>query len=76
MMKMMRSGKRRMIMKTIKLKIMTLIKEFLFGRRTNAVCQIKLGFKSTYPDNQPDQWSWAKEYRVGMLADRKITYLN
>lgn len=55
---------------------MTLIKELLFGRTAQPVCQIKLGFKTTYPANQPDQWSWMKEYRVGMLADRKITYLN
>jgi len=63
-------------MKTIKSKFMTLIKELLFGRTAQPVCQIKLGFKTTYPANQPDQWSWMKEYRVGMLADRKITYLN
>lgn len=52
------------------------IKELLFGRRIEPVCDIKLGFKTTYPQQRPDQWSWAREFRVGMLADRKLVYLN
>lgn len=52
------------------------IKELLFGKRTEPVCDIKLGFKTTYPQQRPDQWSWAREFRVGMLADRKLVYLN
>lgn len=63
-------------MKTIKLKFMTLIKEFLFGRTATPVCQVKLGFKSTYPSNQPDEWTWKQEFKVGMLADRKIVHLD
>lgn len=63
-------------MKTIKTKFMTLIKEFLFGRTATPVCQVKLGFKTTHPKNRPDEWSWMKEYNVGMLSDRKIVHLN
>lgn len=52
------------------------IKELLFGRRAEAVCRIKLGFKTTYPPNQPDEWVWKQEFRVGMLCGKKAIYLN
>lgn len=55
---------------------MKFIKELLFGRRADAVCQIKLGFKTTYPPNQPNEWAWKQEFRVGMMSDRKTIYLN
>ena len=52
------------------------IKEFLFGRRTQPVCQIKTTYYTVHPTSRPSQWDWMKEYRVGMLYDRKITHLN
>lgn len=55
---------------------MIYIKEFLFGRTATPVCQVKLGFKSIYPSNQPDEWTWKQEFKVGMLADRKIVHLD
>jgi hypothetical protein len=57
-------------------KLIKLIKEFIFGRRADAVCQIKLGFKTTYPPNQPDEWAWKQEFKVGMLCGKKAIYLN
>jgi len=62
--------------RNLKLLIMKFIKELLFGRRADAVCQIKLGFKTTYPPNQPNEWAWKQEFRVGMMSDRKTIYLN
>ena len=55
---------------------MVYIKEFLFGRRAEAVCQIKLGVHTTYPPNQPDEWAWKQEFRVGAMCGKKAIYLN
>ena len=55
---------------------MVYIKEFLFGRRAEAVCQIKLGVHTTYPPCSIDEQDWKNEFRVGMLYDRKIIHLN
>ena len=52
------------------------LKEFLFGRRADAVCRIKLGFKTTYPVNQPDEWAWKQEFRVGAMCGKQAIYLN
>ena len=62
--------------KTKMKKLMKLIKEFFFGRRADAVCQIKVGLKTTYPPNQPDEWTWKQEFRVGMMCGKKAIYLN
>lgn len=50
------------------------IKELLFGIQQEAVCDIKLGIRSVYPLNQPDEWTWKQEFRVGMLYDRKLIH--
>lgn len=55
---------------------MTLIKELLFGRAATPVCDIKLGFTTTYPPNQPDEWTWKQEFRVGMMCGKKAIYLD
>ena len=55
---------------------MTLIKEFLFGRTAQPVCQIKLGFTTTYPTNQPNEWEWKQEFKVGSMCGKKAIYLN
>ena len=55
---------------------MKLIKEFLFGKRANAVCQIQLGFKSTYPQNKLSYLEWCNEFKVSVLHNRKPVYLN
>lgn len=63
--------------KKIKMKkLMTLIKEFLFGRTAEPVCHIKLGFTTVYPANQPDEWEWKQEFRFGMLHGRKPIHLD
>ena len=54
------------------------IKEFLFGRRADAVCQIKLGVhtvqpKFTKPYNYGD---WCKEFRVSMMHGKQTVHLN
>ena len=33
-------------------------------------------FRSSYPSNRPSLQEWAKEYRFGMLYDRKIIYMD
>lgn len=53
-----------------------LIKQLLFGKPTEPVCQFKTSFTTTYPPNQPTEWEWIKEFRVGILYDRKIIHLN
>jgi hypothetical protein len=55
---------------------MKFIKELLFGIRRDAVCQINTTFHTFYPSNRPDEWTWMKEFRVGMMSDRKTIYLN
>lgn len=55
---------------------MKLVKEFIFGRRADAVCQIKPGVHTVYPPNQPDEWAWKQEFRVGMMCGKKAIYLN
>ena len=51
---------------------MKLIKEFLFGRRAEAVCQIKKGYHTVQPKlHSKDFYEWCKEFRVGILSDRK-----
>ena len=51
---------------------MIYIKEFLFGRRAEAVCQIKTGHRTVQPKlHSKDFYEWCKEFRVGILSDRK-----
>ena len=59
--------------KKIKMKtFMIYIKEFLFGRRAEAVCQIKTGHRTVQPKlHSKDFYEWCKEFRVGILSDRK-----
>jgi hypothetical protein len=33
-------------------------------------------FISTYPENQPNLQDWCKEFRFGMLYDRRVIHLN
>ena len=53
-----------------------LIKKLLFGKQTEPVCQFKTSFTTTHPVNKPTQSEWMQEFRVGMLYDRKVIYLN
>lgn len=51
---------------------MKLIKEFIFGRRADAVCQIQTGYRTVQPKiHSQDFYEWCKEFRVGILSDRK-----
>lgn len=58
------------------MKIMKLIKEFIFGRRAEPVCQIKTTLRTVYPPNQPNEWVWKQEFRVGAMCGKKAIYLN
>ena len=55
---------------------MKLFKEFIFGRRAEAVCQIKTTLRTIYPPHQPEEWEWKKEFKVGMLHGRQPIYLD
>ena len=51
------------------------IKEFLFGRRAEAVCQIKTGTHTVQPRVHAfSYYEWCKEFRVSILSDRKPIY--
>lgn len=63
--------------KKLKMKnLMKLVKEFIFGRRAEPVCQIKTTLRTVYPTNQPSEWEWKQEFRVGMMCGKKAIYLN
>ena len=50
----------------------------LFGHR-DRVTNIQRNspkFRTTYPSNRPSIQDWAKEFRFGMLYDRKIIYMD
>ena len=49
----------------------------LFGHKSVTNSQkIVTKFKSSYPSNRPSLQEWAKEFRFGMLYDRKIIYMD
>lgn len=52
------------------------IKNLLFGKQAEPVCTIKTTYTTVYPPNQPSEWEWMMEFRVGMLYDRKLIHLN
>ena len=52
------------------------IKELLFGRRAEPVCQIKTTLRTVYPPHQPDEWQWKEEFKVGMLHGKQAIDLN
>ena len=54
---------------------MQFIKALIFGVRREPVEQMTTGFNSSYPKDQPSYEDWCKEFRVGMLYDRKIIHL-
>jgi hypothetical protein len=54
---------------------MQFIKQLIFGKRRKPVESISTGFHSLYPKNPPSFEEWCKEFRVGMLYDRKVIHL-
>ena len=64
--------------KTKKLLNMKKVIEFLFGRRADAVCQIKLGVHTVHPKfTKPyDYGDWCKEFRVSTMHGKQIVHLN
>lgn len=49
----------------------------LFGHKSCSNIQRTVTeFRTTYPTNRPSLQEWAKEYRFGMLYDRKIIYMD
>jgi hypothetical protein len=69
----MKRTKMNFITKTMK---MTQIKEFLFGRRTSKIESFKPGYHTVHPPQRIDKYKWMKEFKVGMLHDRKAIHLN
>jgi hypothetical protein len=55
---------------------MKYIKEFLFGRRREAVEPFYPGVKTLDMSNRPSFQQWCKEFRVSMLYDRKLIEMN
>jgi hypothetical protein len=55
---------------------MQFIKQLIFGIKTKPVDTISIGFNTVVPENQPSYEDWCNEFRIGMLYDRKIIYLN
>lgn len=50
---------------------MKAIKEFLFGRRANAVCQAKPGFHTTHAYREVLNYGdWCERLHVTMVADK------
>lgn len=53
-------------------KLMKLVKEFIFGRRAEPVCKITTTYRTVQPKlHAQDFYEWCKEFRVGILSDRK-----
>jgi hypothetical protein len=50
----------------------------LFGHkdRVTNIQRTVTKFKSSYPTNRPSLQEWAKEFKFGMLYDRKIIYMD
>jgi hypothetical protein len=57
------------------MKLMTKIKELIFGVRREPVESISTGLRTIKPEKQPTYEEWCKEFRVSMLHDRKPVYL-
>jgi hypothetical protein len=55
---------------------MKLIKEFLFGRRANPICDLNPSCHTLTPDKRLPFHQWVKEFNVSMLYDRKIVEMN
>lgn len=58
------------------MKLMTKIKELIFGVRREPVDTISTGLRTIKPENQPSYEEWCKQFNVSMLHDRKAIYLN
>lgn len=56
--------------------IMELIKKLIFGPRREPVDVISTGLRTIEPENQPSFEEWCKEFKVGMLHDRKTIHIN
>jgi len=59
-----------------KFNIMKQIKELIFGRCAEPVCQVKEGYRTIYPENPPAEQEWREEFKVGMMYDRKIVHID
>lgn len=56
---------------------MKMIKQLLFGKRVSPIESISNGIHHTIQSNkQPSFDQWCKEFKVGMLYDRKIVEMN
>ena len=55
---------------------MELIKKLIFGPRREPVDVISTGLRTIEPENQPSFEEWCKEFKVGMLYDRKTIHIN
>jgi hypothetical protein len=57
------------------MKLMTKIKELIFGKRREPVEPMSTGLRTMKPENQPSYQEWCKEFRVSMMYDRKAIHL-
>jgi hypothetical protein len=49
----------------------------LFGHKSvTNISRTETEFKSTYPSNRPSLQEWMNEFKLGMLYDRKIIYID
>tara|TARA_R110000868_G_scaffold267155_1_gene526436 strand:- start:796 stop:969 length:174 start_codon:yes stop_codon:yes gene_type:complete len=54
-----------------------IILTWLFGKRAEKVCDIKLTLRTVHPkQHAKDFGDWCNEFNVSMLHDRKPYYLN
>jgi hypothetical protein len=60
--------------KTIKMKKLLILLGLADEQPPKTIEQTR--FISTYPDNQPPLHDWCKEFRFGMLYDRRAIYMN
>jgi len=56
--------------------IMKIIKEFLFGRRANPVCDVCNTYHTIKPSTALTFEQWCIEFRVSMLHGKQITEMN
>lgn len=55
---------------------MKIIKEFIFGRRANAVCDVCNTYHTIKPSTALTFEQWCTEFRVSMLHGKQITEMN
>jgi hypothetical protein len=58
------------------MKILILIRDFIFGVSREPVDSISTGLYTVHPDNSPNFQNWANQFNVSMLHDKKVVFIN